>query len=198
MLRKIVAITSLLIALAVGCSWVRSWFSVDALMIGDANSWHMAWHGGGSVNITTGVNRALPLDFRLGGSFEPVVSGSDISAATFPVKGQFAAGCDILDYDYTKGPSFGYRNEIATPPTVSTMTTVTFPYWIPFAILSFYPSIVFVGWWRRRVRSKRGHCTHCGYDLRGTIAAAQSACPECGTNIDDRGIDNLLLGESQP
>lgn len=180
MLRRIVAITSLLIALAIGCSWVRSWFSVDAVMIGDAKSWRMAWHGGGRVNITTGVNRGLPLDFRLGGSFEPVVSGSDIAAATFPVKGHYGAGCDILDYDYTKGPSFDYRHDVATPPTVSTMTTVTFPYWIPFAALCVYPLFVFFGWRRRRRRADLGQCPHCGYDLRGTIAAGLCACPECG------------------
>ena len=57
------------------------------------------------------------------------------------------------------------------------------PIWPGFAINTlFYAAIL----WllalapvtaRRMIRSKRGHCIKCGYDLRG---AERQACPECG------------------
>ena len=38
----------------------------------------------------------------------------------------------------------------------------------------------------RRKRAKRGHCLHCGYDLRGST----ERCPECGTEFE---TDRLIL-----
>ena len=29
-------------------------------------------------------------------------------------------------------------------------------------------------------------CDHCGYDLRGTLAAGRTECPECGAKIVER------------
>jgi MFS superfamily sulfate permease-like transporter len=37
---------------------------------------------------------------------------------------------------------------------------------------------------RKRRRAKRGICTHCGYDLRGQIAAGHDVCSECGRPFD--------------
>jgi hypothetical protein len=48
------------------------------------------------------------------------------------------------------------------------------PYALPVALLAVLP----LEWWRRRRKlHPPGHCTQCGYDLRGT----PSRCPECGT-----------------
>lgn len=33
---------------------------------------------------------------------------------------------------------------------------------------------------RRKSRKRRNHCAACGYDLRGTLGAGRSECPECG------------------
>lgn len=42
--------------------------------------------------------------------------------------------------------------------------------------------------WRDRQARRSGAvlCTACGYDLRGTVAAERSACPECGAPITIR------------
>jgi hypothetical protein len=56
-----------------------------------------------------------------------------------------------------------------------------FPLWPGFALdTAFYGAIVFTLWSapaviRRRVRGARGHCSACGYDLKGA-----PTCPECG------------------
>ena len=33
---------------------------------------------------------------------------------------------------------------------------------------------------KRALRTRRGHCAQCGYDLRGADAAHPVGCPECG------------------
>ena len=51
---------------------------------------------------------------------------------------------------------------------------VTFASTLPIVwVIVFVPPVI-----RRRWRMRRGHCTACGYDLRGT--APDRACPECG------------------
>lgn len=59
--------------------------------------------------------------------------------------------------------------------------------------------VVFMGmaWWSRRVsrillRHRAGECLACGYDLRGSVAAEKSACPECGAGFRiDAGVGRV-------
>jgi hypothetical protein len=51
------------------------------------------------------------------------------------------------------------------------------PAWFLVAVLSPYPGIIFVRWWRRRRRAKRGQCLECGYNLTANVSGV---CPECG------------------
>jgi len=43
-----------------------------------------------------------------------------------------------------------------------------------------HPAVVFVRWWARRRRDKKGACVDCGYDLTGNVSGT---CPECGNEI---------------
>lgn len=89
---------------------------------------------------------------------------------------------------YVQRPSGGHR---VTSSTVAVsdkdrrqaatyaVERVTFPLWIPFALLSFYPAVsVPAAALRRRRRRRRGLCVRCGYDLKG---ASGERCSECGT-----------------
>ena len=49
---------------------------------------------------------------------------------------------------------------------------------------AFGPGIILL-YWREKYRRQRmlPTCIECGYDLRGTISAGRSECPECGAGI---------------
>jgi hypothetical protein len=50
--------------------------------------------------------------------------------------------------------------------------------WWPLLVYAVLPSAAVILWKRSR-SSRDGHCSTCGYDLRGTPAR----CPECGTAV---------------
>ena len=59
---------------------------------------------------------------------------------------------------------------------------VSVPYWIIFVLTAILPAL----WLYRRIRyrKKPGHCPSCGYNLKGTIEAGRTECPECGKPIE--------------
>lgn len=59
---------------------------------------------------------------------------------------------------------------------------VGLPLWLPFSLLTVYPTIAFVrGPLRRWRRRQKGLCLRCGYNLTGNVSGI---CPECGTKIE--------------
>jgi hypothetical protein len=62
--------------------------------------------------------------------------------------------------------------------------------------------LAYIKYYRRRWRYwnyKSLYCAGCWYDLRGSVAAYQSTCPECGALIPDQKSRNVLtLLESSP
>jgi len=54
-------------------------------------------------------------------------------------------------------------------------TSVSFPLWLPLLLIALPTGFLF--WSDHRKRTRMGHCTTCGYDLKGNTSGT---CPECG------------------
>ena len=57
------------------------------------------------------------------------------------------------------------------------------PQWI-FICLSGVMPLIWTVYYIRHRRPQGDFCASCGYDLRGTLAAGRSECPECGRPIE--------------
>jgi len=74
--------------------------------------------------------------------------------------------------------------------------SMTFPDWCPLAALGLFPAV----WLGRSVlrsryrrRRRRGHCTACGYNLKGNTSGV---CPECGARTPQVStLDAVMAGE---
>ena len=62
----------------------------------------------------------------------------------------------------------------------STDITVLCPFWFLLLLVSVPTCVLY--WGTRRGRALAGHCSKCGYDLRGNVS---DRCPECGAAVDD-------------
>ena len=77
--------------------------------------------------------------------------------------------------------SMGEQERKQLTESWSAVTAVTVPLWVPFLLLSAYPSWkLALAPLRRHYRRKRNECLHCGYNLTGNISGA---CPECGKSM---------------
>jgi hypothetical protein len=67
--------------------------------------------------------------------------------------------------------------ELTAYDMINGYCVVVIPLWFICLLWAAVSALAWFGWRRRLVRSRKGHCRHCGYDLR----ASPGRCPECGT-----------------
>jgi hypothetical protein len=177
---------SLLLGLAIGGLWLRSYFRADAW---SRSNYAEAGHEIRACSVASQRGRAGVIFMRLW--FDParVKTEAKGSEGTVYIPNLMA---------------FGYKNEWwavkldLTPPAAERwwerlglyvrttdvpglpvglwQVNVTVPYWMLVVVFLIGPGVWGVGWWRRRRKIRKGLCVNCGYDLR----ASEGRCPECG------------------
>lgn len=65
----------------------------------------------------------------------------------------------------------------------------------PLAFTAILPSLWLIQWFRSRPKRLPGHCSACGYNLTGTLAAGRRECPECGAEIEDSASRSQESGQ---
>ena len=185
-------------AFAIGILWARSYWYQDIFTYRAPDQWY---------DLSTRARISSWRGFVMGGYTrdrgEP--ESSRIRIANPPPHGfwrrsQFAPPdwSEIASWKYNR--IFGlftfrpdFRTDVWTKKrdrpgtmieTTLTITTtvryMTVPHWFLIALLSLWPALRFGRKFRRRRRSRAGHCPHCGYDLRAHTATPGARCPECG------------------
>jgi len=147
---------------------------VTALMVAAGVLWGVSfiWYVGvGFPSIRQGQYRWVAV--RGGGTF------THQSTAKGKLEAYFTRLSDDLKRDYAVSgvnwPDINwYKFRLVSDGTWN-RCILFFPLWLPFVVLSVWPTIAFA----RRIRATplTDICTACGYDLRGS---SSGVCPECG------------------
>jgi hypothetical protein len=171
-LLNLLSALSLLLCLAAGGLWVRSYFAWDKAFACGAVA--------GDVQRVVDVSSARG---RLSVAFE---RADGFSLGSPPREGARAFTEDValappprtrLGFAFEKQvASLTYDHTTAVPPRRTTWT-VTVPHGSVVAVAAVLPALSLIAL-RRRLAAARhvGRCQRCGYDLRATPAS----CPECG------------------
>ena len=171
---------SLLLCLAIASLWVRSYWIRDYIRWSRASGGRVVFDGR-TINSVKG-DLYWVSDFQGGGSWNP----SQVPGTTprwsadrhmpshLPPIHPHESLLNYLGfwYEQTQLP-------LATAPTVH-QTVTGIPDWSMIVATIWLPTLAFRSYRKRRrlqLRSQRGQCLVCGYDLRAT----PDRCPECGT-----------------
>ncbi len=171
---NIVTIFSLLLCMATGGLWVRSYWFFDEFWYRESlgRTWSIGSRVGGiEAGSTTwddifrnGTINDLPNGHRFG----------PIKEKVRPEK-YWRTCWWRLWFHWDQHHIFGFSSS----PTAQ-YTLLEIPLWLPLFITAILPiRWVSIDWRRRRRRSRCGLCIKCGYDLQ----ASPERCPECGTAI---------------
>jgi hypothetical protein len=181
--RASIAILSLLLCLATAILWIRSYFVTDDFQRTAShdlptqlrwNKDHLMIGKGGIGVCRTAWSAPVGDPPRWGNT--PFVRDSSLKyrqlAPSYP---QFTFPRELpgprLGFDFEK---VDMRSSISTPTGVFRSAVLPLWFLVCFFLLLSLPESIY----RYRVysRRRRGHCPHCGYDLR----ASPDRCPECG------------------
>jgi hypothetical protein len=153
-----VTVMSLVLALGVAGSWVRSYWRMDVVCFEQEDHRH---------------------DYALGAAMGFVAYQRRIfdGILSRPHGFRYWSSPAIRLDDLPKGfPGFRWRRDPDDSPVVTeTLICVSHAYLL--ALFLLLPALRFYRWFRRVRRVIPGHCLKCGYDLRAT----PDRCPECGT-----------------
>jgi len=170
--RDILSGLSLLLCLATGGLWVRSYFA-----------WDKAFACGA---VAGDVQRVVDFSSARGRLSVSVERADGFSLGSPPREGARIYSDDValapspptrLGFAFDKRvASLTYDHTAAVPPKRTTWTA-TVPHGAVAAIAAVPPALSMAALSRRRAAARRtGRCRRCGYDLRAT----PGRCPECG------------------
>ena len=175
---------SLLLCVAFGALWLRSYFVLDALASGWVNdpptsgSYLQAYSNRGAISLRrfdVAVVGMAPADYHVGDGLHIDVGQDERWTRSDPSPWGRAR------FDYLLGFSHHDGAYLRRPtPDVRQMERdrgMTFPHWLPLLGAAIVPALRFRKARRARLRPRSGLCLRCGYDLR----ASPDRCPECGT-----------------
>src|SRR5688500_17254627 len=163
MLRRILAIVSLLLMLAAIASWVRSQWVEDVVAYNRKGVGSLAaWSRDGRLSCWRDRHaEALVLEQR--------TLGWEYAAQPMRKPGRWPDGNPgRLGFVFERDNRKQYL-----------YSALAIPWWAVAGLFAIPPALYLWGWSKRRVQRRLGLCAVCGYDLR----ASSGRCPECGTAI---------------
>ena len=175
-LRACIMYSFCLMAIAVACLWVRSYFTGDMITI-ERGHLHPDDHFESYARIVS-VKGIVVVHWES--------RPQDTSRAGGVRHGQFPAKDQVIG-DSGLGNRLGVHVEWwpmsrYPAPYANAGWRVSAPYWFLFAICSLWPffTCMRVVTLRRQGRARTGRCKQCGYDLTGNVSGI---CPECGAPL---------------
>lgn len=165
----LLSLLSTLLLIAAIVLWVRSRHHADV-----ATFLTPAGHLQGISNDPQGVLLCfsnVPFGSDMGLSIDALSASSDDFQAIHDL---------LLDPNNVKWKLLGVRlASVQFQPWGWTMHALLLPYWMPIVLLAILPFLRLRRIIVRIIRSRRGQCLNCGYDLR----ASPGVCPECGVGV---------------
>jgi hypothetical protein len=166
---NVATVLSLMLCVATGVLWVRSYRSIDMLTIGERRQLS-SWLGGlhyyamdrGTMRVDRLSSAPLPSNLRWDGA-------------------QYAAGGSRRQFHgfiVIPNGRFRFSGGIATVVPLPSYTAVRVPTWVVMAVTLVLPIVSLIHYRGRGGvrRNTVNFCPCCGYDLRAT----PERCPECG------------------
>jgi len=164
---NILSAVSLVLAIAIGLLWVRSYWIYDA--------YSFTLHT--PIYTVNSVHGCLSLNGFVQGSHDYKSHWSSRSISTWSRPLNFwADGYKVQPIDVVGFMGFRYRVNRQFPTQPPYFWIVIVPDWFLFLLGCILPA----RWHHHeRIRRRSGLCLTCGYDLR----ASKDKCPECGAGI---------------
>lgn len=167
--RRFIAGTCLLLAIATAGLWVRGRGAVDAVLVfGAGGQLQVMAAGQGRIhlflsNVDFGLEQAWTMQ-RVNG----LPGELDESLQVMRKHGGTSVSLGSIEWIGQRRDAFGKQGQWFMLATV--------PHWLPLGLLCIPPLLaarIRLRQWRRK---RNGLCLNCGYDLRGS----PEGCPECG------------------